>query len=107
MLFTKDGTMIDLSAYKFSIAELCHSLSVRRLELVGSAARVDFRPESSDIDVLIEFQGEEALFDRYFELKHGLERIFERKVDVIQRGAIRNPYLRDSIEEDRVPIYEA
>lgn len=86
---------------------LCRSLSVKRLELVGSAAREDFHPESSDIDVLIEFDGNHALFDRYFELKFGLESIFGRKVDVIQSGAIKNPHLRASLEQDRIAIYEA
>ena len=99
--------MVDLSAYRSRLAELCQSLSVRRLELVGSAAREDFLPESSDIDVLIEFEGNHALFDRYFDLKYGLESIFGRKVDVIQSGAIKNPYLRASLEEDRIAVYEA
>ena len=83
--------MVELNACRPRIADLCHSLSMRRLDLVGSAAREDFHPESSDIDVLIEFEGNHALFDRYFELKFGLESILGRKVDVLQRGAIRNP----------------
>ena len=87
--------------------ELCRSLAVKRLELVGSAAREDFRPGLSDIDVLIEFEGTHALFDRYFDLKFGLEDIFGKKVDVIQTGAVKNPYLRASLEQDRIMIYEA
>ena len=99
--------MIDINAYRSLLTELCHSLSVRRLELVGSAAREDFSRETSDIDVIIEFEGNDNLFDRYFELKKGLEDIFKRKVDVIQTGAISNPYLRKSLEQDRIAIYEA
>ena len=99
--------MIDLSTYQSRLTELCRSLSVKRLELVGSAAREDFQPELSDIDVLIEFDGTQSLFDRYFELKFGLEHIFGRKVDVIQNGAIKNPHLRASLEQDRIPVYEA
>ena len=99
--------MVDFSIYRQRLTELCRTLSVRRLELVGSAAREDFCPETSDIDVIIEFEGNEALFDRYFELKKGLESIFNRKVDVIQTGAITNPYLRESLDQDRIAIYEA
>ncbi|MDA0745596.1 MAG: nucleotidyltransferase domain-containing protein [bacterium] len=99
--------MVDLSAYQSKLTALCNSLSVKRLELVGSAAREDFQPESSDIDVLIEFEGNHALFDRYFELKFGLERILGRKVDVIQRGAIKNPHLRATLERDKIAIYGA
>ena len=98
---------VDLSAHQSRLAELCESLSVKRLDLVGSAAREDFHPESSDIDVLIEFEGDHALFDRYFDLKFGLESIFGRKVDVIQSGAISNPHLRATLEQDRMAIYEA
>ncbi len=99
--------MVDLSTYRSRLTELCRSLSVKRLELVGSAAREDFQPESSDIDVLIEFEGTHALFDRYFEVKFGLESIFGRKVDVIQSGAVRNPHLRASLQQDRMAVYEA
>ena len=99
--------MVDINEYRSRLTELCHSLAVRRLELVGSAAREDFHPESSDIDVLIEFEGNNALFDRYFDLKFGLENIFGRKVDVIQRGAIKNPYLHATLEQDRITLYEA
>ena len=99
--------MIDLSLSYPEIEKLCKALRVKRLFLVGSAARSDFQPERSDVDVITEFQGEENLFDRYFELKFGLERIFGRQVDVIQEGAVKNPYLRRSLDEDRVLVYEA
>ncbi|MBU0518031.1 nucleotidyltransferase domain-containing protein [bacterium] len=98
--------MLDLNKYRAQILSLCRALGVRRLELVGSAARKDFCPESSDIDVLIEFNGTDALFDRYFNLKSGLESIFGRKVDVIQRGAVKNPYLIESLNHDRIAVYE-
>jgi|SaaInl7_200m_RNA_FD_contig_31_2401648_length_979_multi_4_in_0_out_0_3 uncharacterized protein len=99
--------MFDLEMYRSSVAELCRDLSVKRLEYVGSASRGDFDSESSDIDVLIQFEGDEGLFDRYFALKFGLERIFGRKVDVIQDGAVRNPHLRASLDQDRMAVYEA
>jgi len=98
--------MIDLTTYQTAIEKLCQQLSVKHLDLVGSAAREDFEPQKSDIDVLIEFQGEQSLFDRYFELKKGLEEIFGRKVDVIQKNAVKNPYVRQSIEQDRFTVYE-
>lgn len=44
---------------------------------------------------------------RYFELKFGLESIFGTKVDVIQSGAIKNPHIRSTLEQDRIAIYEA
>jgi len=96
--------MIDLERFKGRIYELGKRLSLRRLDLVGSAARADFT-EDSDVDVLVTFGSDENLFDRYFALKSELEEIFGRKVDLIEERAIRNPYFRESIENDRIKIY--
>jgi predicted nucleotidyltransferase len=68
------------------------------LDLIGSAARGDFG-EKSDVDVLVTFEGDEKLFDRYFELKQCLERLFNRKVDVIEERAIKNPILKRVLRE--------
>ena len=75
--------MIDLTQHRAQLVELCQKLSVKNLDMVGSAAREDFDPNHSDIDVLIEFQGNGNLFHRYFDLKFGLENLFGRTVDVI------------------------
>ncbi|MEW6530280.1 MAG: nucleotidyltransferase domain-containing protein [Thermodesulfobacteriota bacterium] len=99
--------MTILEQHKDYIANICADLRVKRLDLVGSAARTDFQPERSDIDFLVEFEGVERLFDRYFELKIRLEQKLERDVDVIQDSAVRNPYVRESLERDRVRIYES
>jgi predicted nucleotidyltransferase len=99
--------MTIIEEQKDVIAKICVQLRVKRLDLVGSAARADFQPERSDIDVLVEFEGVERLFDRYFELKVRLEEELGRQVDVIQDSAVRNPYVRESLEQDRVRIYES
>ena len=97
-------TMIDLAPFKSDIEIICTDLSLRRLDLIGSAARDDFS-ETSDIDVLITFEGDEDLFERYFSLKERLEAVFKRKVDVIEERAIRNPFFRRSVNRDRVKVY--
>lgn len=96
--------MIDLEQFKERISELAKRLSLRRLDLVGSAARDDFS-DDSDVDMLVTFDSDENLVDRYFALKSGLEHIFERKVDLIEERAIRNPYFKQSVENDRIKIY--
>ena len=77
---------------------------MQRLDLIGSAARDDFA-SNSDIDVLVNFGGDERLFSRYFDLKERLEAIFERPVDVIEERAVKNPYFKKAIEKDRITIY--
>ncbi len=96
--------MIEIEKYQPEIETLCRELSLERLDLIGSAARNDFTL-ASDVDVLVTFDGNESLFDRYFTLKERLEAIFDRQVDVIEERAIRNPYFKASIEKDRVKIY--
>ena len=99
-------TMIDLTPYKSDIEHLCRELRLQRLDLVGSATRTDFS-DASDIDVLVTFEGNENLFDRYFSLKEKLEEIFKRKVDVIEERAIKNPFFRKAVNRDRVKVYGA
>jgi hypothetical protein len=45
--------------------------------------------------------------DSYFGLMEDLQRLFERPVDLIESGAIRNPYLRQAIIASQVILYEA
>jgi len=97
--------MTIIEEHKLVIAKICADLRVKRLDVVGSAARDDFQSEISDIDFLVEFEGVDRLFDRYFELKILLQQQLGRQVDVIQDSAVRNPYIRRSLDQDRVRIY--
>ena len=93
--------------HKQIIEKICRDLGVKRLDLVGSASRNDFRPERSDIDFLVEFNGLDRLFDRYFELKIRLEQQLGKPVDVIQENAVKNPFVKKSLNRDKVRIYES
>ena len=97
--------MLDIEKFEPAIADLCRRLEVGRLDVFGSATSEDFRVES-DVDVLVQFEeGGGDLFDRYFDLKEGLEAIFGRPVDVVVEDALKNPYLRASIERSRRTVY--
>lgn len=92
------------------IESLCKRYHVRRLDLFGSAARGDFDPAASDFDFLVEFDRDhhDALsFGTYFGLKEALEALFGRPVDLVEPGAVRNPYLKASIERSRELVFEA
>ena len=97
--------MFKIEDYKQAIEKICRDLRVKRIDLVGSASRGDFEAEKSDIDVLVEFEGFDRLFNRYFELKKQLESQLGKQVDVIQEDAVKNPYVRKSLNRDRVRIY--
>ena len=87
------------------VRRLCRRYKVRRLELFGSAASGDFKPEHSDIDFIVEFKPAGLVLsvyvDTYFGLLEGLEQLFERRVDLVERPAINNPYFLQSVERTR------
>lgn len=91
------------------VAELCRRLRVQRLELFGSAARDDFDPARSDIDVLVEFEPDSSVpaLEAYFGLKEALEALFGRRVDLVMPGAIKNPYIKADIDRSRRLLYAA
>jgi hypothetical protein len=69
----------------------------------------DFDDRSSDIDLLVEF--EEMSFpdrgDAYLGLLVEAETLLGRPVDLLELGAVRNPYLRQGIEASRQLLYAA
>lgn len=91
------------------IREICRTHGVKRLDLFGSAARDDFDPTGSDLDFLVDFHSGPGRpwAPPYFELLQAFEQIFDQSVDLVMETAISNPYFRSSVEEDRMPLYEA
>ncbi|MDD4969639.1 MAG: nucleotidyltransferase domain-containing protein [Paludibacter sp.] len=89
-----------------TIRTLCKKHKVAKLFIFGSILTNRFK-ENSDIDFIVDFQGVELYdyADNYFELKDSLERIFKRKVDLLENQAINNPYLRQSIDSQKQIVY--
>ena len=97
-----------ISQYQNQIRILCRKHRVSELFVFGSVLRDSFN-EESDIDFVVDFSDVslEDYADNYFDLKFSLERIFERDVDLLERKAIRNPYLLESIDSTKQLVYEA
>jgi len=92
-----------------ALADLCRRYGVRRLFLFGSAAREDFDPSRSDVDLLVDFGPvpEGGYADAYFGLREALEALLGREVDLVALSALRNPYVRADIERTRELLYAA
>jgi len=96
-----------LSIDKEEIVAIAHEFSIQSIAVFGSALRVDFGPES-DIDLLIELSPERkySFFD-LLEIKSRFEQLFKRKVDLIEKGSLRNPYRKKTILKTAREIYAA
>jgi predicted nucleotidyltransferase len=94
-------------AKHLEIAELCRKHHVRRLSVFGSAARDDFDPATSDVDLRIEFDSAsiERYADNYFDLHESLEALLQRRVDILSSPQIRNRYFRKAVESSQVMLY--
>lgn len=96
--------------HRAEVADLCRRTHARRLHLFGSATRSDFRLAGSDLDFLVELDESLApgpYSQAFFALKEGLEALFQRPVDLLTPEALRNPFLRQRIEAEQVPVYVA
>ena len=90
------------------IRKLCEQHYVSQLSVFGSILTDKFT-KNSDIDLLVDFSNIDLqnYADNYFSLKQALEEIFRRQVDLLEDRAIKNPYLRQSIEASKRLLYES
>ena len=97
-----------ISDKKDELAELCRRYGVARLEVFGSAARgTDFDPQSSDADFLVEFRLDDgrAPLRQYLDFAEALRHTLGVPVDLVESGAVRNPYLRAAIDRSCELVY--
>lgn len=96
-----------VSEQQATLATLCRKYRVRRLQLFGSAATDGFDTVTSDLDFVAEFADTKQVdyADRYYDFAGALERLFNRPVDLLTPGAIRNPYFRAEIERTAKIVY--
>jgi len=92
-----------------AIADACRRHHVARLDAFGSVLRSDYRPGESDIDLLVEFQPLDpaTLYKAYFALLNELRIGLASRVDLVMADAVRNPYVKQTIEASRQQIYAA
>ena len=89
------------------IAGFCRRWKVIEFALFGSVVREDLRPES-DVDVLVSFAPDArwGLSD-LARMTEELEALFGRRVHLVEKEALRNPFRRHAILTTRQVIYAA
>ena len=89
------------------IYEFCQKWKISEMALFGSVLSKDFGPDS-DIDVLVSFKDDAGwgLFD-FVDMIDELKVIFGRKVDLVEKESLRNPFRRKTILAGNEVIYAA
>jgi predicted nucleotidyltransferase len=92
---------------KEQIADFCRKWKIKEMAIFGSALGDDFRPDS-DVDVLIVFDDSAkwSLFD-HIQAEEELKELIGRKVDLVEKKTIRNPFRRHHILNHSEVIYAA
>jgi predicted nucleotidyltransferase len=89
------------------VANLCRKWRITELALFGSVLRSDFGPQS-DVDVLVTFDAGApwSLWD-LVAIRDDFEAMFQRKVDLVEKQAMKNPFRRHAILSSHRVIYAA
>ena len=101
--------MVHGKSLAFAAGDPLHEHGMAGAVFMGPQVRNALRQVASDVDLLVEFAplSPPERADAYFGLLESLEHLLGVRVDLVEPGPIRNPYLRKAIDETRVVIYEA
>lgn len=94
--------MPDFEEVKQKTGVILRKAGVSRAAVFGSFARGEANQES-DIDLLVEFEGQKTLLDMVA-LKTQLQQMLHINVDLITYQSL-SPLLRDSILREQIPLY--
>ncbi len=87
------------------IADFFKNQPVLKVWLFGSFSRGEER-DDSDIDLVIALDPEQPMGLRFFGMWGDLERLLNRKVDLVTEGNLA-PFAHDSFNRDKILIYES
>ena len=106
LLFKINNYMNLIENHNNDIFNLCKTHKVKSLYAFGSVLTDKFNSES-DVDLIVDFENLDVLDygDNYYNLKFSLENILERSIDLLEEKAIKNPYFRKTLNQNKVLIY--
>jgi predicted nucleotidyltransferase len=93
----KDHTFHYLKILRDHRDQLQKKFPISSLALFGSVLRDDFNVNSSDIDVLVEFNGDIGW--EFFDLENELSGLMGKKVDLVSKAALK-PRFWDYIQKE-------
>lgn len=89
-----------------NLKNLCQQNKVKSLYVFGSVLTDRFS-DKSDIDLIVDIDSIDPIeyADNYFNLKFALQDLFKRPIDLLENKAIKNPYVRQNIDNSKYLIY--
>lgn len=91
-----------------AISNFCRKWRVAELSLFGSVLRPEEFREDSDVDVMVTWEKDArwTLFD-FVDMQDELTQLFGRRVDLLSKRALKNPFRRQSILSTAQVLYAA
>ncbi len=88
------------------IEALCRQHKVKKLYAFGSVLTGGFS-SASDIDLVVDFVPMDVsdYADNYFAFKFSLQDMLKRPVDLLEEKAIKNPYFKKALQQQRQLLY--
>ena len=98
--------MTYIDRYSVDIKRLCVLYNVRTLYALGSVVSDQFN-DKSDVDFIVDFESIDLkkYADNYFNFKFSLQDVLKRPIDLIEEKAIKNPYFRKAVNNQRKLVY--
>lgn len=95
-----------INKHKKELDKACSTFKVNELYAFGSILTDKFNSES-DIDFIVSIVSNDPIeyAENYFELKFELERIFSRKIDLLEQKAIRNKSFEKLVDKQKMLVY--
>lgn len=91
------------------IKAICERNGVKALFLFGSAL-AHTMTEDSDVDLAVVFKEELSPLERgdaFFEVLGSLEKLLNRRIDLVSYNVIKNPLFKQELDNTKVSLYAA
>ncbi|MCO6467242.1 MAG: nucleotidyltransferase domain-containing protein [Bacteroidales bacterium] len=95
-----------IEKHQKELNEACTTHRVEELYVFGSILTDQFST-SSDIDFIVSISSTDPIeyAEHYFDLKFELEKIFNRKIDLLEQKAIRNKTFENLLNQKKRLVY--
>jgi len=95
-----------INKYRKELNEVCSTFKVDELYAFGSILTDKFN-QKSDIDFIVSISSNDPIeyAENYFELKFELEKLFNRKIDLLEQKAIKNKSFENLVNQKKMLVY--